>query len=109
MLDIVIGGGRAPPTLHQPGLIFPSGRKYTRKWPLPRVFTVTIATLNEALLWKVVVLGMKKSYQFRLTTSRNPSSSDNGFRLLVSSNPLLRFPLVVSRDLANLGKTSSGI
>ncbi len=31
------------------------------------------------------------------------------FRLLVSSNPHLRFRLVVSRDLANLGKSLPGI
>jgi hypothetical protein len=33
----------------------------------------------------------------------------NGFRLLVSSNPLSRFRLVVSRDSANLGKSYFGI
>ncbi len=50
---------------------------------------------------------LKNSYQFLLMTSRNRSSLEDGFRLLVSSNPLLRFWLVVSRDLANLGKSSS--
>ncbi len=37
------------------------------------------------------------------------SSPEDGFRVLVSSNPLLRFRLVLSWDLANLGKSSSGI
>ncbi len=48
-------------------------------------------------------------YQFRLTTSRKRSSPEDGFRLLISANPLLRFRLVVSQDLANSGKSSSGI
>ena len=48
----------------------------------------------------------KNSYQFRLTTSRNYSSPEDGFRLLVSSNPHLRFLLVVNWDLV-LGKSSS--
>jgi hypothetical protein len=36
-------------------------------------------------------------------------SSEDGFRLVVSSNPLLRFKLVVIWDLVNLGKLYSGI
>jgi hypothetical protein len=48
---------------------------------------------------------------------RNGSSPEDGFRLLVSSNPLLRFrfvvslvlAIVVSLVLASLGKSSSGI
>jgi hypothetical protein len=51
----------------------------------------------------------KNSYQFRHTTSPNCSSPEDGLRLQVSSNPLLRLRLVVSRDLANLGKSSPGI
>ncbi len=51
----------------------------------------------------------KNSYQFLLVASRNRSSPGEGFRLLVSSNPLLRFRLVVSRDLAILNKSSSAI
>jgi hypothetical protein len=43
----------------------------------------------------------KISLQFRLTTSHNHSFPDDGFRLLVSSNPLLRFRLGVSQDFAN--------
>jgi hypothetical protein len=50
----------------------------------------------------------KNSYQFQLT-SWNRSSAEDGFWLLVSSDPLLRFQLVISRDLANLGMSSSGI
>ncbi len=37
----------------------------------------------------------KHSYQFQLTTSRNRSYREDGFMLLVSSSPLLRFRLVV--------------
>ncbi len=48
----------------------------------------------------------KNCCQFQLTTSRNCLPPEDGFRLLVSSNPLLRFRLVISRDLAILGKSS---
>ncbi len=51
----------------------------------------------------------KNSHQFQFTTSWNCSSLDDGFRLLFSLKPLLRFQLVVSWDLANLGRSSSGI
>ncbi len=50
---------------------------------------------------------LKNSYQFRLTTSRSYSSPEDGLKLLVSSNPLLRFLLVINWDLV-LGKSSSG-
>jgi hypothetical protein len=40
--------------------------------------------------------------------SREKNIKD-GFGLLASSNRLLRFRLVVNRDLANPGKSSSGI
>jgi hypothetical protein len=53
-------------------------------------------------------VNLKNSCHFWLTTSRNGSSQEGGFMLLVSSNPLLRFWLGVSWDLANLGKLSSG-
>ncbi len=36
------------------------------------------------------------------------SASEDGFWLLVSSNPHMRFRLVASRDLATLGISSSG-
>ncbi len=52
---------------------------------------------------------LKNFCQFRFTTSRNRLSPEDGFRLLVSSNPLLRFRLLVSRDLGNAGKSFSGI
>jgi hypothetical protein len=42
-----------------------------------------------------------------LMTSRNRLSLADGFRLLVLSNPLLRFRLVVSQDLADVVKPSS--
>ncbi len=48
-------------------------------------------------------------FQLRLTTSRNCSSPEDVFRLLISSTPLLRIRLLVSWDLANLGKSSCGI
>jgi hypothetical protein len=51
----------------------------------------------------------KNFFKFRLTTSRNRLSPEDGCRLLVSSNPLLRLWLVISSDLANLGKSSSRI
>ncbi len=56
-------------------------------------------------------VNLKISINSRLTTSRNRSSPEDGFRLLVSSNPLLRFQLVVKQGcvVANLGQSSSGI
>ncbi len=51
----------------------------------------------------------KNSYQFRLTTSWNRLSPEDGFRLLVSSNSFLRFLLVVRQALAYLGKSASRI
>ncbi len=52
---------------------------------------------------------IKNFYQFLLTTKRIYSSLEDGIRLLVTSKHLLRFWLVVSWDLANLGKSSTGI
>ncbi len=42
-----------------------------------------------------------------LMTSQNRLSLEDGFRLLVSSNTLIRFCIVASQDLANLVKPSS--
>jgi hypothetical protein len=42
-------------------------------------------------------------------TSQNRLSPEDDFKLLVSLNPLLRFQLFVSWDLASVGKSSSGI
>ncbi len=50
----------------------------------------------------------KTIFKFKSTPSKNRLSLEDGFRMLVSSNPLLRIWLIVSHDLANLVKSSSG-
>jgi hypothetical protein len=52
--------------------------------------------------WKV---NLKISIKFWLKTSQNRLSPEDGFRLLFSSNPLLKFRLVVSQDMAILEVT----
>jgi hypothetical protein len=52
---------------------------------------------------------LKNFYHSGLRQAGIAHSQKMAFRLLVSSNPLLRFRLVASLDLANLGKSSSGI
>jgi hypothetical protein len=88
----------------------------------------------ESNLWKLSISGMslshqsdlpasfghrrvnlKTSYQFQLTSSRNHLSRkktlDCCFHqiLYLANSPIGQFRFVISRDLANLGKSSSGI
>jgi hypothetical protein len=51
-------------------------------------------SVQSQLLFQFPESQFKNSYQFRLTTSWNRLSPEDGFRLLVSSNPLLRFSIL---------------